>query len=118
MSNVKGGRYVESLYFPIVNPRNGQEHYPSSNGNWRFNSATIKSLIESNEIYFGEDDCGRPKLKRFLKDVKDGITWTTLWDFAPLFGDNYPSALTTIRIPGVAGGNFLLPGGGQNGRRP
>ena len=35
-----------------------------------------------------------------------------------LFGDNYPSALTTIRIPGVAGGNFLLPGGGQNGRRP
>ena len=84
MSNVKGGRYVESLYFAIVNPRNGQEHYPSSNGNWRFNSATIKSLIESNEIYFGEDDCGRPKLKRFLKDVKDGITWTTLWDFAPL----------------------------------
>jgi len=35
-----------------------------------------------------------------------------------VFGDNYPSALTTIRIPGVAGGNFLLPGGGQNGRRP
>lgn len=84
MANVKGGRYVESLYFPIINPRTGQEHFPSSNGNWRFSAATIKSLIEADEIYFGEDDHGRPKLKRFLRDVKDGITWTSLWDFAPL----------------------------------
>ncbi|MGB5216791.1 MAG: DNA methyltransferase [Smithella sp.] len=84
MANVKGGRYVESLYFPIVNPRTGQEHFPSSNGNWRFNSEKINELINNNEIYFGDDDQGRPKLKRFLCDVKEGITWTTLWDFVPL----------------------------------
>lgn len=83
MANVKGGRYVESLYFPIVNPRTGQEHFPSSNGNWRFNKEKIDELIKKNEIYFGEDDHGRPKLKRFLCDVKEGITWTTLWDFVP-----------------------------------
>ena len=83
MANVKGGRYVASLYFPIVNPRTGQEHFPSSNGNWRFNKDKIDSLIKNNEIYFGEDDRGRPKLKRFFCDVKDGITWTSLWDFAP-----------------------------------
>lgn len=84
MANVKGGRYVSSLYFPIVNPRTGQEHYPSSNGNWRFNKDRIDELIKNNEIYFGENDQGRPKLKRFLCDVKNGITWTTLWDFSPL----------------------------------
>ena len=84
MANVKGGRYVSSLYFPIVNPRTGQEHYPSSNGNWRFNEEKIRDLIKNNEIYFGENDDGRPKLKRFLSQVKEGITWTTLWDFAPL----------------------------------
>ena len=83
MANVKGGRYVASLYFPIVNPRTGQEHYPSSNGNWRFNTEKIDRLIKNNEIYFGENDQGRPKLKRFLCDVKEGITWTTLWDFVP-----------------------------------
>ncbi len=83
MANVKGGRYVESLYYPIVNPRTGQEHYPSSNGNWRFNKERIAKLIGNNEIYFGENDRGRPKLKRFLCDVKEGITWTTLWDFVP-----------------------------------
>ena len=84
MANVKGGRYVESLHYAIVNPRTGQEHFPSSNGNWRFNKAKIESLIASDEIYFGADDSGRPKLKRFLADVKSGISWTSLWDFAPL----------------------------------
>jgi len=84
MANVKGGRYVDSLHYPIVNPRTGQEHYPSSNGNWRFNKDRIEQLIRNDEIYFGENDQGRPKLKRFLCDVKEGITWTTLWDFSPL----------------------------------
>jgi adenine-specific DNA-methyltransferase len=41
-------------------------------------------LIANNEIYFGENNEGRPKLKRFLAQVKEGITWTTLWDFTPL----------------------------------
>lgn len=84
MGNVKGGRYVASLHYPITNPRTGKQHYPSSNGNWRFNEARIKELIDNDEIYFGDDDEGRPKLKRFLSQVKDGVTWTTLWDFAPL----------------------------------
>ncbi|MFZ2217246.1 MAG: site-specific DNA-methyltransferase [Rhodoferax sp.] len=84
MGNVKGGRYVASLHYPITNPRTGKQHYPSSNGNWRFNEARIKELIDNDEIYFGDADEGRPKLKRFLSQVKDGVTWTTLWDFAPL----------------------------------
>lgn len=84
MSNVKGGRYVESLYYPIVNPNTGEEHYPSSNGNWRFNKEKMNQLIANNEIYFGANGKGRPKLKRFLAEVKCGITYTTLWDFVPL----------------------------------
>ncbi len=84
MANIKGGRYVKSLYFPIVNPNTGQEHYPSSNGNWRFNKEKIEMLLKNNEIFFGDNEKGRPKLKRFLCDVKEGITYSTLWDFVPL----------------------------------
>lgn len=84
MANVKGGRYVKSLYFPITNPNTGEEHYPSSNGNWRFNKEKIEELIKKDEISFGKDLKGRPKLKRFFSDVKSGITYTTLWDFVPL----------------------------------
>lgn len=83
-ANVKGGRYVASLYFPIVNPRTGEKFYPPQNGNWRFNQDTIMKLLANNEIFFGENDNGRPKLKRFLCDVKDGVTYTSLWDFVPL----------------------------------
>lgn len=84
MANVKGGRYVASLYFPILNPNTGEAHYPSSNGNWRFNKERISALLANNEIYFGEDGKGRPKLKRFLSEVKDGVTYPTIWDFVPL----------------------------------
>ncbi len=82
-ANVKGGRYVASLYYPIINPNTGEEHYPPQNGNWRFSKDTIDKLLANNEIYFGEDGKSRPKLKRFLCDVKDGITYTSLWDFVP-----------------------------------
>ena len=86
MANVKGGRYVESLNYPIVNPKTGQSHLPSETerGNWRFSKDKMEGLIAQNEIYFGEDGRGRPKLKRFLCDVKDGVSYSTIWDFVPL----------------------------------
>lgn len=83
-SNVKGGRYSAGLNYAITNPRTGQQFWPANNGNWRFNRQKVEQLILADEIYFGKDDCASPKLKRFLADVKEGITWTTLWDFAPL----------------------------------
>lgn len=82
-ANVKGGRFSQALYYPITNPNTGEEFYPPNNGNWRFNKDRIERLIASDEIYFGKDGTSSPKLKRFLCDVKDGATWTTLWDFAP-----------------------------------
>jgi adenine-specific DNA-methyltransferase len=82
-ANVKGGRYVESLNYTITNPHTGVGTKPSNNGNWRFNSDKVEKLIQADGIYFGKDGTSTPKLKRFLCDVKEGITWTTLWDFAP-----------------------------------
>jgi len=83
-ANVKGGRFVESLHFEIINPNTGEAHFPSANGNWRFNKERIEKLLSNNEIYFGSDGRGKPMLKRFLCDIKEGITWTTIWDFVPL----------------------------------
>lgn len=83
-ANVKGGRYVASLNYPIINPNTGEEHRPPHNGNWRFNSLRMKELLDNDEIFFGVDGKGRPKLKRFLCDVKQGVTYSSLWDFVPL----------------------------------
>lgn len=84
MANVKGGRGVDSLYFPIENPHTKEKHYPSSNGNWRYNQETINRLLDNNEIYFGKDGKGKPKLKRFYNDLKDeGISVGTFWEDLP-----------------------------------
>ena len=84
MANVKGGRGVDSLNFAIINPNTGEEFYPSSNGNWRFNSEKVEALLANNEIYFGVDGKGRPKLKRFLCDLLDeGVSVSTWWDDVP-----------------------------------
>lgn len=40
-------------------------------------------MLANDEIYFGVDGKGRPKVKRFLLDVKSGVTYTSLWDFVP-----------------------------------
>jgi adenine-specific DNA-methyltransferase len=81
-ANVKGGRYSKALDFAIINPNNGKA-FKSSSGNWRFNKEKIETLIKKDEIYFGQDGNGAPKLKRFLCDVKDGVTWSSIWDFVP-----------------------------------
>jgi adenine-specific DNA-methyltransferase len=84
MANVKGGRFVPSLHYGITNPANGEIHYPGKDGNWRFSATTIAALQANNELYFGENGDGRPKLKRFLADVKAGVTYPSIWDFVPL----------------------------------
>lgn len=84
MANVKGGRGVNSLYFAIINPNTKEEHYPSSNGNWRYSKQTIDELLNNDEIYFGKDGKGKPKLKRFFANLKDeGVSVGTLWDDLP-----------------------------------
>jgi len=81
--NVKGGRYSAALHYPITNPNTGEQFYPANNGNWRFNREKIDRLIAEDAIYFGKDGRQAPKLKRFLAEVKEGATWSSLWDFAP-----------------------------------
>ncbi|EDP73274.1 site-specific DNA-methyltransferase, partial [Hydrogenivirga sp. 128-5-R1-1] len=79
-ANGKGGRLVESLIFPIINPNTGEEHYPPKGACWRYSKEKIEELIKDNRIYFGKDGKGRPKLKRFLSEVRQGETASTIWD--------------------------------------
>jgi adenine-specific DNA-methyltransferase len=83
MANVKGGRFVKSLHYPIVNPNTKEEHFPGTDGNWRYNQAKMQELLDGDEIYFGKDGKGRPKLKRFLKNISEGVPYPTIWDFTP-----------------------------------
>lgn len=78
-ANGKGGRIVESCVFPILNPKNGKEYYPPENKCWLYNEEKVLSLINESRIDFRENS-GNPFLKRFLSEVREGMTLPTILD--------------------------------------
>jgi adenine-specific DNA-methyltransferase len=77
--NVLVKSFSQSGVFAIVNPNTGNEHWPPKGSCFRFNSETAKRYLEENRFYFGKDGTGAPQLKRFLSEVKDGVTVKTIW---------------------------------------
>lgn len=77
--NVLVKSFSKSGVFPIVNPNTGQEYYPPKGSCYRFNAETAKRYLEENRFYFGKEGKGAPQLKRYLSEVKDGVTVKTIW---------------------------------------
>jgi adenine-specific DNA-methyltransferase len=85
--NVLVKSFSMSGVFPIVNPNTGVEYYPPKGSCYRFNEETAKRYLSENRFYFGKDGKGAPQLKRYLSEVKDGVTAKTIW-FRDEVGDN------------------------------
>jgi len=79
--NVLVKSYSKTGVFPIINPNTGKEYLPPNGRCWRFNVETYDRLKEENGIYFGKDGLGAPQLKRYLNQVKDGLTPQTIWTY-------------------------------------
>lgn len=77
--NVLVKSFSKSGVFAIVNPNTGKEYFPPKGSCYRFNAETAKRYLEENRFYFGKDGNGAPQLKRFLSEVKDGVTVKTIW---------------------------------------
>lgn len=69
----KNGRYE------VISPLTGRVHLPKANSHWRYRKEDVDNLIKDNRIYFGSDGDGQPNLKRFLTEVKQGISVSSLW---------------------------------------
>jgi len=77
--NVLVKTFSKSGVFPITNPNTGNQHYPPEGSCYRFNEETAKRYLEENRFYFGKDGKGAPQLKRYLSEVKQGVTALTIW---------------------------------------
>ena len=64
--------------YEIITPY-GRRCKPPTGSSWRVSKEKFQELIKDNRIWFGKDGNNIPRLKRFLSDVKEGITATTLW---------------------------------------
>ena len=71
------GPRVESRVYEIITPK-GKRILPPSGYCWRLDKKTFESYVKENRIWFG-DGTTVPRIKRFLTDVKQGITPMTIW---------------------------------------
>ena len=70
--------YSASCDYPIETP-SGRVVNPPSGYSWRFSKDKFDELLKDNRIWFGSNGDGVPRIKRFLSDVKEGITSMTIW---------------------------------------
>lgn len=72
--------YSENTDYPIKTP-SGRTVNPPTGGCWRVSKEKFQEMVKDNRIWFGEDGNNVPSIKRFLNEVKDGITPLTLWTY-------------------------------------
>jgi len=78
-ANAKGGRHVDHLFYPIINPNTGVEYWPSDGRNWLYNQDDLERHINDGTVIFGKTGLTGPVKKVYQKDVRPGLTFPTLW---------------------------------------
>lgn len=79
--NLTAKTYSEEYDYPITNPLTGEQHYPSQGVCWRTSKENMQKWIAEGRVFFGVNGKGRPQLKRYLNEVKDGVVPLTVWTY-------------------------------------
>lgn len=79
--NLSVGPAIEKNIYTIVTP-SGREVLPPNGYSWRYSKEKLAELIRDNRIWFGESGNNVPSIKRFISEVKDGITPMTVWRYS------------------------------------
>lgn len=79
-SDLSVGPAIESKVYEIVTP-SGRRVMPPSGYCWRLDKEKFQEYVKDNRIWFGSDGNNVPSIKRFLSEVKQGITPMTIWKY-------------------------------------
>ncbi len=79
-SDLSVGPRVESKVYEITTP-SGRKVLPPSGYCWRLDKERFQEYVQDNRIWFGADGKNVPSIKRFLTEVKQGITPMTIWKY-------------------------------------
>lgn len=85
-SDLSARTYSASCDYPITGPT-GLIFYPPASRSWAVSKHTYECLLKDNRITFGQGNNGRPMQKKFLSEVKSGITPES-WLDRDKVGDN------------------------------
>lgn len=74
-----GPRVADKVY-EIVTP-SGRRILPPDGRCWLYTRKRLEEMIADDRIWFGPNGSATPSVKKFLSEVKDGITPMTLWTY-------------------------------------
>lgn len=112
-SDMSVGPRVDANVYEITTP-SGRKVLPPSGRSWRVSKEKFLELLADNRIFFGPNGDNVPAGKRFLSEVKQGMTPMTIWKYTEvghsqdatkklkeLFGDrsyfDYPKPVDLIK---------------------
>lgn len=72
--------YSATYDYPITTP-GGRVVNPAHGSCWRVSKERFAEMVADNRVYFGEDGNNVPRQKRFLSEIQEGMTPTTIWKF-------------------------------------
>ena len=79
-SDLSVGPIVQSKVYEITTP-SGRKVLPPNGYCWRLDKETFEKYLKDNRIWFGETGNNVPSIKRFLSEVKQGMTPMTIWKY-------------------------------------
>lgn len=85
-ANAQAGHGTLSQFYKLIAP-NGKVHDLPNGRCWLYTEERMKEEVAKNNIWFGKDGNGVPRIKKFLSEAKAGLTPETLW-FAEDVGTN------------------------------
>ena len=78
--NLSVGPVIEEKVYPIVTP-SGRVCLPPKGRCWLYTKKRYEEMVADNRIWFGVNGDNVPAPKRFLSEVKQGLTPMTIWKY-------------------------------------
>ena len=71
-----------TLWYPIKHPKTHEDVWPDENAVWRYSKDNHEKMVAENRLYWGPDQSyKKPRLKRFLSEIQEGVVPSTWWPF-------------------------------------
>lgn len=80
-SDLSVGPPIQENIYEITTP-SGRKCLPPKGRCWLYTKERYEEMVSDNRIWFGEDGNNIPAPKRFLSEVKQGLTPMTIWKYS------------------------------------